>query len=80
MTEKMKQILEKVHKYNMEHLEEIKAFGTDLIEIPAIVLLVVSDNSASGVPLVGRSEEEKRVYNNAGRVVLKELIEKIALL
>ena len=76
------------------HLEEIKSFGTDLIEmetstfyaiakimkLPAIALLVVSDNSASGVPLVGRGEEEERVYNNARRVVLKELIEKIALL
>lgn len=53
------------------HLDEIRSFGTDLIEmetstfyaiakimdIPAIALLVVSDNSATGVPLVGRSEE-----------------------
>ena len=49
------------------HLEEIRGFGTDLIEmetsafyavgeimgIPSIALLVVSDNSATGVPLVG---------------------------
>ena len=76
------------------HLEEIKAFGTDLIEmetstfyaiakimeVPAIALLVVSDNSASGVPLVGRSEEVQKVYDHARKVVLMELIVGITLL
>jgi len=74
------------------HLEEIKSFGTDLIEmetstfyaiakimeLPAIALLVVSDNSASGVPLVGRSEEVQKVYDHARKVVLMELIHGIA--
>lgn len=76
------------------HLEEIKSFGTDLIEmetstfyaiakimkVPAIALLVVSDNSASGVPLVGRSEEQQRVYDHARKVLLMELIKGIVLL
>lgn len=73
------------------HLEEIKDFGTDLIEmetstfyaiaklmdIPAVALLVVSDNSATGVPLVGRSEEVQRVYEYSRKVVLIDLICKI---
>lgn len=76
------------------HLEEIRGFGTDLIEmetsafyaigklmdIPAIALLVVSDNSATGVPLVGRSEEDRKVYDRARCVVLPDLIFKIAKL
>ena len=75
------------------HLEEIKSFGTDLIEmetsvfyaiaklmeIPAIALLVVSDNSATGVPLVGRSEEVQRVYDYSRKVVLIDLIYKIIM-
>lgn len=73
------------------HLDEIKSFGTDLIEmetstfyavaklmeIPAIALLVVSDNSASGIPLVGRTEEVQRVYEHSRKVVLPDLIYKI---
>ena len=76
------------------HLEEIRGFGTDLIEmetsvfyavgkimeIPAIALLVVSDNSATGVPLVGRSEEVQKRYDHARRVILPDLICKIASL
>ncbi|MGM9618299.1 MAG: hypothetical protein ACI3W8_00460 [Oscillospiraceae bacterium] len=74
------------------HLDEIRAFGTDLIEmetsafyaiaalmqVPAVALLVVSDNSATGVPLVGRSEEMQRIYEHARCVVLPDLIYKIA--
>lgn len=74
------------------HLEEIRAFGTDLIEMetaafytmadlmekPAVALLVVSDNSASGVPLVGRSEEDEQRYDRARRELLPHLIYKIA--
>ena len=55
------------------HLEEIKSFDTDLIEmetstfyeiaklmeVPAIALLVVSDNSAAGVPLVGSTNKDQ---------------------
>lgn len=73
------------------HLDEIKSFDTDLIEmetstfyeiaslmqIPAIALLVVSDNSATGIPLVGRSEEVQRVYEYSRKVVLIDLIYKI---
>lgn len=76
------------------HLEEIRAFGTDLIEmetsafyavgklmeVPAIALLVVSDNSATGVPLVGRSAEVQAVYDRARCVILPELICQIARL
>lgn len=76
------------------HLEEIRSFGTDLIEmetsafyaigkimdIPAIALLVVSDNSATGVPLVGRSDEIQKQYDHSRNVVLPELICKIAKL
>ena len=74
------------------HLEEIRGFGTDLIEmetsafyavgklmeIPAIALLVVSDNSATGDPLVGRSDEAQRIYDHARCVILPDLICQIA--
>lgn len=70
------------------HLEEIKAFGTDLIEmetasfylmaelleIPAIALLVVSDNSATGVALVGRGEAEQKAYDESRRHTLPKMI------
>lgn len=76
------------------HLDEIRAFGTDLIEmetsafygvsnlmeVPAIALLVVSDNSATGVPLVGRTEEQQRIYEYSRKVVLIDLICQIARL
>ena len=76
------------------HLEEIRGFGTDLIEmetsvfyavgrimeIPAIALLVLSDNSATGVPLVGRSEAAQKRYDHARRVILPDMICQIASL
>lgn len=76
------------------HLEEIRGFGTDLIEmetstfyaiakvmeIPAIALLVVSDNSATGVPLVGRNDEVQKVYDYSRCVVLPDMICKISRL
>lgn len=76
------------------HLEEIRAFGTDLIEmetstfyaiadlmeIPAIALLVVSDNSAIGSPIVGRSEEIVKRYDRSRKDILPDLIYKIAKL
>lgn len=76
------------------HLEEIKSFDTDLVEmetstfyaiaklmdIPAVALLVVSDNSATGIPLVGRSEEVQRIYEYSRKVVLIDLIYHIAKL
>lgn len=69
------------------HLEEIKAFGTDLIEmetaafylmaelleIPAVALLVVSDNSATGAALVGRTDAEQECYERGRNQILPEL-------
>lgn len=74
------------------HLEEIRSFGADLIEMetaafytmadlmekPAVALLAVSDNSASGVPLVGRSGEDQQKYDRARRELLPRLIFKLA--
>lgn len=70
------------------HLDEIKAFGTDLIEmetssfflladlfeVPSIAFLVVSDNSATGTPLVGRSEAQENKYNDSRTNILSQLI------
>lgn len=70
------------------HLDEIKAFDTDLIEmetssfylmtelfeIPGIALLVVSDNSASGAPLVGRSDKQQEKYDYGRNVILPDMI------
>ena len=70
------------------HLDEIREFGTDLIEmetssfylmadlleIPGVALLVVSDNSATGAPLVGRTEEEEKQYDYGRNVVLPDMI------
>lgn len=74
------------------HLEEIKAFDTDLIEmetssfylladlmeVPAVALLIVSDNSATGQPLVGRDEELQRKFNEGRMKIIPDLIYKIA--
>ena len=74
------------------HLEEIRAFDTDLIEmetgtfyevaklfeVPAVALLVVSDNSATGLPLVGRNEEQMKKYKVGRNVIIPDLIYKIA--
>lgn len=74
------------------HLEEIRAFDTDLIEmetssfyelaklfeVPAIALLIVSDNSATGQPLLGRNEEQDRKYDDGRKRVIPDLIYKIA--
>ena len=67
------------------HLDEIKATGAELIEmetgtfytlaelfdVPSIALLAVSDNSATGVPLLGRGEELAQKYIN----MMQELAE-----
>lgn len=74
------------------HMEEIKTFHTDLIEmetsafyaiaklmeIPAAALLVVSDNPAAGIPLVGRGREVMERYEYSRRVLLPDLIWKVA--
>ena len=70
------------------HLDEIRAFDADLIEMetssfslmvdllekPGIALLVVSDNSATGAALVGRTEEEQRQYDYGRLTVLPDMI------
>jgi len=70
------------------HLDEIRAFDTDLIEmetasfylmadlfeIPAVALLVVSDNSASGAKLVGRTPEERKLYEYGRKTVLSDMV------
>ncbi len=70
------------------HLDEIKAFGTDLIEmetaafylmadlleIPSIAILVVSDNSSAGVALVGRTEDQQDKYAYGRDKILPAII------
>lgn len=70
------------------HLPEIKATGAKLIEMetatfyalaglmetPAAALLAVSDNSAAGVRLFGKSEEEQARYYHARERVIPELL------
>lgn len=74
------------------HLDEIRATGAqliemetasfyrlaDLLEVPAVALLVVSDNSASGVPLLGRSQAQDDRYHGARSVLIPGLIAAIA--
>ena len=70
------------------HLDEIRSYGTDLIEmatatfylmadlfeLPAVALLVVSDNSATGAALVGRTDEEQEQYEYGRDVVLPDMV------
>lgn len=74
------------------HLDFIKSFGARLIEMetssfylmaellekPAIALMAVSDNSANGDPLVGRTEEQKRLYDITRKQVIPRIIMDIA--
>ena len=74
------------------HLDFIKSFGAKLIEMetssfylmadlmekPAIALMAVSDNSATGDPLVGRTEEQKQLYNITRKQVIPKIIMDIA--
>ena len=73
------------------HLDFIKSFGTDLIEMEtssfyrladlmekdAVAILVVSDNSASGDPLLGRSEEQSRRFDHVRKVLIPRLLARI---
>lgn len=73
------------------HLDFIKSFDMDLIEMetstfyrmaamlekPAIALLVVSDNSANGEPLLGRSEDQQQRYNEGRNVHIPKLLKQI---
>lgn len=70
------------------HLDEIKATGAKLIEmetaafyklaemfeVPSVALLVVSDNSASGKPLLGRGETLDQKYSFSRSTVIPEMI------
>ena len=47
---------------------------TDLFELPGIALLVVSDNSASGADLVGRTDDQQKQYDYGRNVVLPDMI------
>lgn len=74
------------------HLDEIREFGTDLIEMetaalylmadllekPAVALLVVSDNSATGSALIGRTAEEQQKYDNGKTRIMPDMILKIS--
>lgn len=73
------------------HLDFIKSFDTDLIEMetssfyklaelmerPAAAILVVSDNSANGEPLLGMAQEQHDRYNTGRKVLFPRLLEKI---
>ena len=70
------------------HLEQIKQTGAQLIEmetgtfhtlapmfeVPYIALLAVSDNSATGVPLLGRSDEFQNKYHYTRSVIIPQII------
>lgn len=74
------------------HLDFIKDFNCDLIEMetgsfylladllekPAIALLVVSDNSANAEPLLGKPEAQKNKYNRGRKELISLLIRQIA--
>lgn len=74
------------------HLDFIKSFDVKLIEMetssfylmaellekPAIALMAVSDNSATGDPLVGRTEEHKRLFDITRKQVIPKIIMDIA--
>ncbi|MFZ2537675.1 MAG: phosphorylase [Oscillospiraceae bacterium] len=70
------------------HLDDIKQMGSELIEMETasflrcmeliqkqgLVLLCVSDNSASGHALVGRSEEHTKLFHEAREIKIPKLI------
>lgn len=73
------------------HLDFIKSFDTELIEMEtssfyclaelmdakAAALLVVSDNSANGEPLLGMGEIQHENYNYGRKVLIPQLLQKI---
>ena len=76
------------------HLEFIKSLGAELIEMetacfyhmaalmekPAVALLAVSDNSATGDPLLGRTEAHIQPYDLARKAIIPQLLAGIASL
>lgn len=70
--------LEQIHATGAEAIEmETAAFYecARMIEKDAIALLCVSDNSAAGVGLVGRSEEDTRRYHESRFRLIPKMIE-----
>ena len=51
---------------------------TELLEVPGIALLVVSDNSATGAALVGRTKEEQEKYDKGRNVILPDMVMALA--
>lgn len=74
------------------HLDEIKATGAQLIEmetstfyqlaelfdVPAIALLAVSDNSATGMPLLGQNRDQHEKYSNTRSNIVPDMIVRLA--
>lgn len=74
------------------HLDEIKATGAELIEmetstfyqladlfdIPAVALLAVSDNSATGMPLLGQSSTQHEKYSSTIGTIVPDMIIRLA--
>ena len=74
------------------HLDFIKRFGVRLIEMetssfyrmaellekPAVALLAVSDNSATGDPLLARTPAQKLAYDHCRRNIIPKLLFEIA--
>ncbi len=50
----------------------------ELFEVPSVALLAVSDNSATGVPLLGRGEELAQKYRYTRGFVIPDMIFRIA--
>lgn len=75
------------------HLDEIRSMGAELIEmetssffrmaqlleVPAVALMIVSDNSATGAPLFGRDAKLQAWYDQR-KGIIPELIYRIALM
>ena len=64
------------NKWRTYRYDQIYSLGmmTDLFELPGIALLVVSDNSALGAALVGRTEEQQKQYDYGRNTVLPDMI------
>ncbi len=74
------------------HLDFIKSFGAriiemetcafyevaDLMEKPAIALLAVSDNSATGDSVIVRTKEQKEKYNSCRKGIIPKILLELA--
>ena len=78
--------------YLCEKLSDYKPFGkvypdekyvdevielAKLFEVPAVALLIVSDNSAMGQPLLGRNDKQQKKYNDGRKMITPDLIYQI---